>query len=84
VNHLVFLLLQLEVWNIELPDRLDRQVQGRAGWLVAAAQVLLYLAQRAQHPRAIESLTLTVIAKTHRWHLFRWERDRIFMILAVR
>lgn len=59
--------VELEVRDIERPQRLDRLAHGLLG--VAAAgrgsKVVSHPAQRAQPARAIEALPLTVFAKRH-------------------
>src|SRR5687768_18122206 len=48
------------------PNRPQRVVQRRlCRAAVAAAQVLLHLAERAQHSRTIEPLPLTMLAESH-------------------
>jgi hypothetical protein len=67
VNHVLGLIFPLEVWDIERLDRLQRQVQRLVrSAAIASPQILPHLPQRTQHPRPIESLTLTVIAVAHR------------------
>jgi hypothetical protein len=59
--------IELEVRNVECPERFDRPAQGFV--CVAAAsrrlQVPPHLAERAQATRTIETLPLTVFAERH-------------------
>jgi hypothetical protein len=68
VHDLILLLFPLEMRNLEGFDSLQRQLERfarRAAF--SASQILLYLPQRTQHARPIESLTFTVIAIAHRF-----------------
>jgi hypothetical protein len=67
VNDLVqVLFFELEVGNVHGPDRVQRSVQSFGGGPVRAAQLAMQLPQRAQYPRAIEPLSLAVLAEAHR------------------
>jgi hypothetical protein len=68
VHDLILLIFPLEMGNLERFDSLERQIERlprRAAF--SASQILLYLPQRTQHARTIESLTFTVIAIAHRF-----------------
>jgi hypothetical protein len=63
----VFLGLELEVRNIQLPDRVKGTRKGAftPGAGARRAQLALHLAEHAQDPRAVEALTFTVFAEAH-------------------
>ena len=70
MNEMVLLDVVLEMGNIQLSYRVQRQLQGVAcTWpLVVGAQLPCQLSQRTQHTRAIEPLALTVLTEAHEPH----------------
>src|SRR5687767_3375156 len=60
------LFFELQVGNVHGPDRMQRGIHGFGGGPVRTAQLAMKLPQRAQHPRAIEPLSLAVLAEAHR------------------
>jgi len=68
MNDLAALVFQVEVRDFERGDRRERQHQRLVDLLPAppSAQVPSDFSQRTQDLRAIESLTVTVFAETHR------------------
>src|SRR5262245_7424380 len=65
-DHFV-VLFELEVGDVEGAQRLNRLADGFVGIAAAprGSKVVSHLAQRAQAPRPIEALTLTVFAECH-------------------
>jgi hypothetical protein len=68
MNHMIFLGLRLEMWNIKgangIKRRDERIIQPAAA--AGGAQCLTQLSQRPQYSRPIESLPRAVLAKAHR------------------
>lgn len=69
MNDLAVLVFHIEVRDFEPGDRLERQHECLVDLLPAAptSQVPSDFSQSTEDLRAIESLTLTVFAETHRW-----------------
>ena len=65
MDHLVEVLLDLQVRDLHRPDRVKRRADGFAGAAIGASQFFLQLPECPQYAGPIEPLPFTVLTKTH-------------------